>query len=201
MILKRILNLFFVLTTSIIFSQNKVCKSSKMNIFLEPNTIGKCLINEENIRTVKNAVLISKRNRMVRNKNKGYVRNVKEKQVDNVLNKGKLNSSYKYEPYSNVQHITLQLLDESNTIENYINKSIVHSFDDIKTNMKGEIFVRLIIDKQGYIKNITSSGFEKSELLQKEIRRVIKSLSKITPIKLNNKLVNAEYYLSLAFVL
>lgn len=83
-----------------------------------------------------------------------------------------------------------------NILENFI-----YPFDAAAEGIEGRVWVRFIIDKDGYVKNITSTGPEKGVLLEKEAERLVTLLPKFIPGKHNNEYVNVEYFMPIDFQL
>ncbi len=87
------------------------------------------------------------------------------------------------------------------TISNNILENLIYPFDAASEGIEGRVWVRFIVDKEGYVKNITTSGPENGELLEKEAERLVTLLPKFMPGKQNNDYVNVEYFIPIDFEL
>jgi len=84
----------------------------------------------------------------------------------------------------------------ANLLENF-----TYPFDAAAEGIEGTVWVRFIIDKDGYIKNITTTGPDNGKLLEQEAERLITLLPKFVPGKHNNDYVNVEYFMPIDFQL
>ncbi|TCI93576.1 energy transducer TonB [Tenacibaculum sp. M341] len=87
------------------------------------------------------------------------------------------------------------------TIVNNIVDNLIYPFDAASEGIEGRVWVRFIVDTDGYVKNITTTGGTNTELLEKEAERLIKLLPKFLPGKHNNDYVNVEYFIPIDFQL
>ncbi len=87
------------------------------------------------------------------------------------------------------------------TFVNNVLENLIYPFDAASEGIEGRVWVRFIVDKEGYVKNITASGPEKAKLLEEEAKRLITLLPKFIPGKVNNEYVNVEYFLPIDFQL
>lgn len=87
------------------------------------------------------------------------------------------------------------------TIVNNIVDNLIYPFDAASEGIEGRVWVRFIVDTDGYVKNITTTGGTNTELLEKEAERLIKLLPKFLPGKHNNEYVNVEYFIPIDFQL
>jgi len=87
------------------------------------------------------------------------------------------------------------------TLVHHILENLIYPFDAAAEGIEGRVWVRFIVDKEGYVKNITTSGPPKTELLEVEAERLISLLPKFIPGKLNDKYVNVEYFIPIDFQL
>ena len=85
------------------------------------------------------------------------------------------------------------------TIMQDILDNLTYPFDAAAEGIQGKVWVRFIVDKDGYVTNITSSGPEQGELLEAEAERIIKLLPKFLPGKNNGEYVNVEYFIPIEF--
>ena len=83
----------------------------------------------------------------------------------------------------------------------YILENLIYPFDAAAEGIEGRVWVRFIVDKEGFVKNITTSGPPNTELLENEAERLIGLLPKFIPGKLNDDYVNVEYFLPIDFQL
>ncbi len=87
------------------------------------------------------------------------------------------------------------------TIVNNILENLIYPFDAASEGIEGRIWVRFIVDKDGYVTNITTKGPENGTLLEEEAKRLVKLLPKFVPGKHNTEYVNVEYFLPIDFQL
>ncbi len=87
------------------------------------------------------------------------------------------------------------------TIVGNILENLIYPFDAASEGIQGTVWVRFIIDEDGYVKNITTTGPENGVLLEKEAERLVKLLPKFLPGKHDNKYVNVEYFMPIDFQL
>ena len=88
--------------------------------------------------------------------------------------------------------------------ETFINNlldNLIYPFDAAAEGIEGRVWVRFIIDKEGYVKNITTTGPENGALLEEEAKRLVQLLPKFIPGKHNNDYVNVEYFMPIDFQL
>ena len=89
-------------------------------------------------------------------------------------------------------------------IYNFVNnilEHLIYPFDAASEGVEGVVWVRFIIDVDGYIKNITTKGPPNGALLEKEASRLISLLPKFMPGKHNDNYVNVEYFMPIDFQL
>lgn len=93
--------------------------------------------------------------------------------------------------------------DECNkeTIVGVLLENMVYPFDAAAEGIQGKVWVRFVIDKEGYVKNVTTKGPENGALLEEEAERLVKLLPKFLPGKHNNEYVNVEYFMPIEFLL
>ena len=87
------------------------------------------------------------------------------------------------------------------TFVNTILDNFIYPFDAAAAGVEGTVWVRFIIDKEGYVTNVTTKGPENGMLLEKEAERLISFLPKFIPGKHNNDFVNVEYFMPIKFQL
>ena len=87
------------------------------------------------------------------------------------------------------------------TFVNNILENLIYPFDAASEGIEGKVWVRFIIDKDGYIKNVTAKGPENGQLLEQEAKRLITMLPKFMPGKHEGSFVNVEYFLPIDFQL
>ncbi|WP_348742983.1 energy transducer TonB [Tenacibaculum sp. 190524A05c] len=87
------------------------------------------------------------------------------------------------------------------TFVNNVLENLIYPFDAASEGVEGRVWVRFIVDTEGYVKNITASGPENGKLLEDEAKRLITLLPKFLPGKKDNEYVNVEYFLPIDFQL
>lgn len=85
------------------------------------------------------------------------------------------------------------------TISGIIIENLTYPSEAIAKGIHGEVWVRFVIDKKGYVTDVTAKGPENGLLLEKEAERLVKLLPKFIPGKHNNEYVNVEYFMPIAF--
>ena len=85
------------------------------------------------------------------------------------------------------------------TIEHNILDNLTYPFDAAAEGIDGTVWVRFIINEEGYVSNITASGPTNGKLLEEEAERLVKLLPKFIPGKHNNEYVNVEYFIPIDF--
>ncbi|CAM1364566.1 energy transducer TonB [Tenacibaculum xiamenense] len=87
------------------------------------------------------------------------------------------------------------------TIVNNILDNLVYPFDAASEGIQGRVWVRFIVDKEGFVNNISTTGPKNGELLEKEAERLVRLLPKFLPGKLNDQYVNVEFFMPIDFEL
>ena len=87
------------------------------------------------------------------------------------------------------------------TFVNNILDNLIYPFDAASEGIEGTVWVRFIINKEGYVENVSAKGPLNAGLLEKEAKRLINLLPKFVPGKQNNDYVNVEYFLPIDFQL
>ena len=77
--------------------------------------------------------------------------------------------------------------------------NLTYPFDAAAEGIEGRVWVRFIIDEDGYVSNITTSGPQNGALLEEEAERLVKLLPKFIPGKHNDEYVNVEYFIPIDF--
>jgi len=85
------------------------------------------------------------------------------------------------------------------TITQDILDNFTYPFDAAAEGIEGRVWVRFIIDQDGYVTNITTSGPANGVLLEQEAERLVKLLPKFLPGKQNGNYVNVEYFIPIDF--
>jgi len=85
------------------------------------------------------------------------------------------------------------------TILHDVLDNLTYPFDAAAEGIEGRVWVRFIIDKDGYVSDITASGPENGKLLEEEAERLVKLLPKFLPGKSNGNYVNVEYFVPIDF--
>lgn len=228
MTLNNYLTLFFMFTGLTSVCQHSVCESSGNNNDLtDINTIGRCAI--ENFKQSKNRefVKVSTRNRYIRKKSTATIVKLREdlKALSNKAAVGKENRTQEtlsktqkdnlIKEFVRFDHVNTSPVfvtcaglstgvDEGcvkETIVNNVLDNLIYPFDAAAEGIEGTVWVRFIIDKDGYVKNITSKGPSNGDLLKKEAERLVSLLPKFIPGKHNNQYVNVEYFMPIDFQL
>ena len=75
----------------------------------------------------------------------------------------------------------------------HINKYFVYPNEAIKNQIQGEVWVRFIIDKNGYVRNVKAIGPNNGEILNEEAKRVVFKLPNFKPAKNNGETVSVKY--------
>ena len=216
----------FLLTTQFSFSQNKVCESGSDDILVDLNAIGKCAINKFKKSESKEYVKIATRNRYVRKKRNSYVTNLKKnlKTVTPIKKTKELTKNtdvkivrpeialvkdfMRFDKVTNIpvfitcsDTVTDKQSCVKETLVATILENLVYPFDAAASGIEAVVWVRFIIDKEGYIKNITTQAPENGKLLEVEAKRLISLLPKFLPGTHNDSYVNVEYFLPIDFQL
>ncbi|MEX6626992.1 energy transducer TonB [Tenacibaculum salmonis] len=83
----------------------------------------------------------------------------------------------------------------------HISKYFSYPAEAVRTHIEGEVWVRFIIDKDGYVKNIKTLGPDDGEMLNNEAIRVVSLLPKFIPAKKNGKKASVKYGFPINFSL
>ncbi len=83
----------------------------------------------------------------------------------------------------------------------HINKHFRYPSEAIRNQIQGEVWVRFIIDKNGYVRNIKTLGPDNAEILNEEAKRVVVKLPNFKPAKNNGKTVSVKYGFPINFSL
>ena len=230
MIIKKILTFVFMLTTLLAVSQREVChQSSTGDDLLDLNTIGKCTIEKFKKSKNKGYVSVATRNRYVRKKPTAYTAKINEVYKANAIKKEVKDAVVKKAVIANSTVTTKEVLRDyvrfdkvtqipvfltcaefsydhkdvckKETLVHHILENLIYPFDAAAEGIEGRVWVRFIVDKEGHVKNITTSGPPKTELLETEAERLISLLPKFMPGKLNGDYVNVEYFIPIDFQL
>ncbi|SNR14406.1 energy transducer TonB [Tenacibaculum jejuense] len=226
---KNYLTFCFALVFTITFAQNNVCTSSDHEIE-DLNSIGKCAIEHFKKSKKKEYVAISTRSRVVRRRKSNNILKLKKnikaiskqktivernEKRQNTLLANNTSSEQLLKSYVRFDQVTDQpvfitcsdnsISDQEEcikeTISNNILENLIYPFDAASEGIEGRVWVRFIVDQEGYVKNITTSGPEKGELLEKEAKRLVNLLPKFIPGKQNENYVNVEYFIPIDFEL
>ena len=87
------------------------------------------------------------------------------------------------------------------TVVSTILDNFTYPFDAAASGIEGTVWVRFVIDKDGYVKNVATLGPDNGELLEEEAKRLVSFLPKFMPGKHNNQFVNVEYFMPIDFQL
>lgn len=83
----------------------------------------------------------------------------------------------------------------------HINKHFKYPSEAIRNQIQGEVWVRFIIDKNGFVRNIKTLGPDNGEILNEEAKRVVFKLPNFKPAKNNGKTVSVKYGFPINFSL
>ncbi|MCD8404256.1 energy transducer TonB [Tenacibaculum dicentrarchi] len=83
----------------------------------------------------------------------------------------------------------------------HISKHFSYPLEAIKRGVKGEVWVRFIIDKTGYVKNIKTLGPDGATILDNEAVRVVAMLPKFKPAKKDGNYTTVKYGFPINFAL
>ncbi|WP_370398190.1 energy transducer TonB [Tenacibaculum dicentrarchi] len=215
--IKRILT--FILITSIfqnIFSQKKVCTSNKDNNYEDLNEIiiDKCTAKEKKINAKK---FIVKERKLIKNRfNKKrkiiQVKNLPKKIAINNIKNGinnlilSIGETKKIVSIKGVDKIPSFISDKDNNtfekfnvkISDHINNHLTYSTSNIIHKLKGIVKVSFIIDTEGEVKSIKATC-NNSNILEKEVIRIISLLPRFIPGKYKGKKVNVFYNFHISF--
>ncbi|WP_422089575.1 energy transducer TonB [Tenacibaculum ovolyticum] len=89
----------------------------------------------------------------------------------------------------------------NNEMINHISKHFNYPSEAVRTHLEGEVWVRFIIDKDGYVKNIKTLGPDDAEILNEEAVRVVSKLPRFKPAKINGKPTSTKYGFPINFSL
>lgn len=229
MILKNYLTIFFLCTNILLcMSQENVCENSGSE-FVDLNTIGKCSIENFKKSNNKEYVKIATRKRYVRKRNNSHLINLKKKIKEIAATNTKTSTIKKvdknaveiaskevaikdYIRFDQVSEIPVFITcagTDEDEKEGCVKETFIHNvidnliypFDAAAEGIEGVVWVRFIVDTDGYIKNISTKGPDNGILLEKEAERLITLLPKFIPGKSNNNYVNVEYFMPIDFQL
>jgi len=79
--------------------------------------------------------------------------------------------------------------------------NFIYPIDAASQGLEGRVWIRFIINTEGYVKKVTATGPENGRLLEGEAKRLIMLLPKFIPGKHNGEYVNVEYFLPIDFQL
>ena len=83
----------------------------------------------------------------------------------------------------------------------HINKYFVYPSEAIRNQIQGEVWIRFIIDKNGYVRNVKAIGPDNGEILNEEAKRVVFKLPNFKPAKNNGETVSVKYGFPINFSL
>ncbi|NJM81027.1 MAG: energy transducer TonB [Flavobacterium sp.] len=87
-------------------------------------------------------------------------------------------------------------------MKEHIIKYFTYPEEAVKKNIQGNVIITFMIDKEGYVKDITAKGIgENTSLLEPEAKKIISLLPNFIPGKHNNKAVNVQYNFPLTYKL
>ena len=71
----------------------------------------------------------------------------------------------------------------------------------VRNQIEGDVWVRFVIDKNGYVKNIKTLGPKGGDLLNEEAKRVVTKLPRFAPARKGGKSVSVKYGFPINFSL
>ena len=83
----------------------------------------------------------------------------------------------------------------------HIEKHFHYPQEAVINKLEGKVWVRFIIDKQGYVSNIKTLGPKGGEILNEEAVRVVSKLPRFIPGKKDGKQVSVKYGFPISFSL
>ena len=83
----------------------------------------------------------------------------------------------------------------------HIQKYFCYPSEAVRNQVEGEVWVRFVIDKNGYVKNIKTLGPKGGDLLNEEVKRVVTKLPRFAPARKNGKSVSVKYGFPINFSL
>lgn len=84
---------------------------------------------------------------------------------------------------------------------NHINKHFRYPGEAVRNQIQGEVWIRFVIDRDGYVTNIKTLGPDGGEILNEEAKRVVSMLPRFEPGKNNGKRVAVKYGFPINFSL
>lgn len=84
---------------------------------------------------------------------------------------------------------------------NHINKHFRYPGEAVRNQIQGEVWIRFVIDRDGYVTNIKTLGPDGGEILNEEAKRVVSMLPRFEPGKNNGKRVPVKYGFPINFSL
>ena len=83
----------------------------------------------------------------------------------------------------------------------HINKHFRYPGEAVRNQIQGEVWVRFVIDRDGYVTNIKTLGPDGGEILNEEAKRVVSMLPRFEPGKNRGKRVPVKYGFPINFSL
>lgn len=84
---------------------------------------------------------------------------------------------------------------------NHINKHFRYPGEAVRNQIQGEVWIRFVIDRDGYVTNIKTLGPDGGEILNEEAKRVVSMLPRFEPGKNKGKRVPVKYGFPINFSL
>lgn len=84
---------------------------------------------------------------------------------------------------------------------NHINKHFRYPGEAVRNQIQGEVWIRFVIDRDGYVTNIKTLGPDGGEILNEEAKRVVSMLPRFEPGKNRGKRVPVKYGFPINFSL
>ncbi|WP_233861292.1 energy transducer TonB [Tenacibaculum piscium] len=89
----------------------------------------------------------------------------------------------------------------NNEMMKHISDHFNYPGEAVRQSLQGEVWVRFIIDKNGYVKNIKTLGPDDAEILNNEAIRVVSLLPRFKPAEKQGKRVSVKYGFPINFSL
>ncbi len=211
MILKRIFILgCIVVSNALLVSQNNVCMSSSSedDLLMELNSIDKCISQKENTE-----VTLPKKStkRYLRTRRTNYYHKLRKnlKAIDAEKNKVVTKEVKAKDVYlGEVTQEPVLVMSKNNPVytgnlrevlERYVSDNLTYPETLKNEGIEGIVWTSFVIDTQGKVKNIVALGPIGGRLLEEEASKLIQSLPKFIPGKLDGEVVNVKHLMAINF--
>lgn len=215
MALKKLLIIGFIsLSNLFLVAQDKVCFSSSSeagDLLMELNSIDKCIVEKQQSTTTNENVLPT-RNRYVRTRPNNYMSEIRKKisaiNTENEAPVKKATPAFVY--LKKVTQEPVLLIADPNAnyegdlaevLNNYINDHLIYTSALKNEGLEGTVWTSFVIDVNGTVKNIVTSGPIGGKLLEEAATKLIETLPKFEPGELHGEKVNVKHLMSINFSL